>query len=166
MEIQQAVVGLQSLYKASTSQPKVNTSRPIQTKVYRKSSVQGFASNRTKARQKRKQDRKSGNTTNSCRAAKPLQGQHESKAKVNTRKAKQTKPLKPASKEWQKRHKQQQQQQQNGNTTRSCLGLKSSQGQCELTKSRHAQGNTDDKTTTKASVQGIANNPAKKRNRP
>jgi len=53
-----------------------------------------------------------------------------------------------------------------GNTTRSCLGLKSSQGQCELTKSRHAQGNTDDKTTTKASVQGIANNPAKKRNRP
>jgi hypothetical protein len=78
VEIQQAVVGLQSLYKASTSQPKVNTSRPIQTKVYRKSSVQGFASNRTKARQKRKQDRKSGNTTNSCRAAKPLQGQHES----------------------------------------------------------------------------------------
>jgi len=55
VEIQQAVVGLQSLCKASTSQPKVNTSRPIQTKVYRKSSVQGFASNRTKARQKRKQ---------------------------------------------------------------------------------------------------------------
>ena len=54
-EIQQAVVGLQSLCKASTGQPKVNT---IQTKIYRKSSVQGFASNLTKARQKRKQESK------------------------------------------------------------------------------------------------------------
>jgi hypothetical protein len=55
VEIQQALVGLQSLCKASTGQPKVNT---IQTKIYRKSSVQGFARNLTKARQKRKQESK------------------------------------------------------------------------------------------------------------